>query len=177
MSGCTPRTGVGPVEGALAPEQVQLAQGYALLHELVSKQSGLDQSLILGGGMSDETRALIREIDATSEEATEKVRSMAQAAPWIDLRTLGLPEAEAGSRRHMEAGVTRRLLFAGKDFELRLLLSQVDATGYGEALAIALEKMEKDRERREWLRGFAQEYAGYARRVEGRLAVRKGESR
>ena len=175
LMGCTARPGPAVGDGTITPEQLRVSQGYALLYELVSKQSGLDKVFVLGGGVSDETRALILEIDAASEQAAVMIPSFAESDPWIDLRTSGLPTAEVESRQSAEASITRRLLFAGKEFELRLLLSQAEATGYCESLARSIASMDHDPRRRKWLSEFADSCERYARRVEGRLAVRKGD--
>ena len=154
-------------------KQSQISEGYAMLYELVSKQTGLDRALVLGGGMNDQTKALIREIADVSKQAVAKIRGFAQADPSLGLKQTGLPEVELKARAEIESSITRRLLFAGKNFEVRLLLSQSDATEYGAALARELAERDADPQRRAWLKEFADRYGKLRERVEQRLTVRK----
>ena len=153
-------------------EQVELSHGYAMLYELVSKQSGLDRALIMGGGMDAQSKSLIREIAEASDRAAAKIKAFAGADPSLALKDRGLPEVEAKARAEIESSMKGRLIFAGKDFEVRLLLAQNDATEYGAALAGELAKYDTDRERRAWLKEFAEHYAKLRQRVEQRMTVR-----
>src|SRR5688500_16513041 len=66
-----------PPPGADSPRALELSHGYAILYDLVSKQSGLGRALIIGGGMSEPTKALIREIAEASREATGRIKAFA----------------------------------------------------------------------------------------------------
>lgn len=153
-------------------KQVELSRGYAMLYELVSKQSGLDRALIIGGGMDAESKSLIREIAQASERAAARIKNFTRADPSLALKNRGLPEVEVRARAEIESSLKGRLLFAGKNFEVRLLLAQNDATEYGAALAQEMAKLDPHRERRAWLKEFAEHYGKLRQRVEERLTVR-----
>lgn len=155
------------------PAVIQLSRGYALLYELVSKQTGLSKALIRGG-VNEEGKALIHEITAESRDAAEKIKGMAKTDPSINLDDKGLPKAEEKARDLDESWVTGHLLFSSGRFELRLMLSQIDATEYGAFLAKATAGIEKDDSRKKWLKDFADRYMKFRDRIEDRLAL-KGE--
>ncbi len=145
------------------------AQGYALLYALVSKQAGVDKSLVVGT-MGDPTKSLVKQIAQVSGEAVQQLKQWSQADGW-DLKQTGLPAVERAARESEESRTTRDLLFAGKKFELRLLISQSSATSYGWHLARELAKMEGDETRKAWLDGFAERYEDLHKRVEQCLSV------
>lgn len=170
MSACAP-TKTRPPPSGDAPRN-SVSEGYALLYELVSKQSGLDKALVMGG-MGTDGKALIREIAEASKSAAAKIEAFAKADASLDLKHTALPEVEVRARSATESAATKHLLFAGKEFELRLLVTQADATEYGRMLAKELREVDQDRERRAWLKEFSAQYGKLRDRVEGRLTVRK----
>lgn len=156
-------------------ETSHLSSGYALLHELVDKQSGVGQALILGGGMSEQTKTLVKEIAQTSKEAAQSIKAFSQADPTLRLDDKDLPWVEQKLREEEESQTTSRMVFAGKKFEFCLLLSQVKSMPYGALLAEQLASIEQNKERREWLKRFAKQYGSYRDRAEERLMLRGDE--
>lgn len=160
---------------AVAPGayDARLSGGYALLYELVDKQSGVGQALILGGGMSEKTKSLIREIAQSSKVAAQTLKNFAEQDPALRLDDAQLPWVEQKSREAEESQTTSRMLLAGKKFEFRLLLSQTKSMPYGSLLARELAAIESNRDRKQWLTAFAKEFDSYRDRAEERLAVKE----
>lgn len=156
---------------AQAPASVQLSHGYSLLYSLVSKQSNLDKALILKSP-SEPTRKIIKQVAETSAAAKRQLDELAKLNPALVLNDEGLPAIETSTRAAIESATSKQLLFGGDSFELRLLLTQVEATRYGAALARQLAAADPDPARVSWLTAFAQQYEDLNRDVLARLAVR-----
>lgn len=156
---------------AQAPANTQLSHGYSLLYSLVSKQSNLDKVLILKSA-SEPTKQLIKRIAQASAAAKKQIEELAKLDPALVLNDEGLPAIESATRAAIESATSKQLLFGGDSFELRLLLTQVEATRYGAALARQLAAADPDPARVSWLESFAQQYEDLNRDVIARLAAR-----
>jgi len=153
--------------------QRELASGYSLLYELVHKQSRLGGILILKSA-TDETKDVIEQIARVSTDAKEKISAFAQEDENLGLDHANLPVLERGTRDAIESATGKGLLFAGESFELKLLLTQTEATNYGSFLARTLAGVEENAQRKQWLSDFAQSYGELHEKVVGRLGVGKG---
>src|ERR1051325_31144 len=113
-------------------------EGYSLLYELASKQSNVDKILIVKHA-HPKIAALIKEIAQTFGQGKDQLESLAQKDPRLSLKSIHLPPLEQKTRESIEATTTKTLLFAsGKEFELQLLLTQVQALDYASHLAKTL---------------------------------------
>jgi hypothetical protein len=100
-----------------------VAQGYLLLHEIVSQQKHLDKLLLIKIE-SEEVDAIISEISAYSAEVEDQLIALAKEPPGLKLGQQILPAAFVRARQSSQAEQLKELLGAtGKDFERRLLLS------------------------------------------------------
>lgn len=185
LIGCesTPRADDEPRVTASAVEPVsrvsggggsELNDGYHLLHELVSKQKRVSTALIIPfKKVSDPSRTLIKEIAQVSTEATQQLEAFAKSDPSLQLDAGMLSPIEKATRQDIESVASRRILGAGgNDFELQLLVAQVDATDYGAALARQLAEVDNNAERSQWLRDFAAKYEQFRQRAIERLSVK-----
>jgi len=151
-----------PATGAVASE------GHALAWRLFSENREVAGVFVIKGAPA-ETEALVREIAATSAAIAEELERQARQAGWSLDRT-GLPLAEEAARARIRAETSRALLAAfGASFERRLLLTQVEALGYGAALLAVVAEVETDPLRRRSLEERQQEVERLRTRVVRRL--------
>ena len=126
-------------------------EGYALLHELVSKQKDVSKILIIKKEKSD-VHAVIKEISVVSHEAAKRLEAFAAQDKSINLKARGLPLVEEKTRASIESARTKQLLGSSKrKFELALLLTQTEALTYGNHMAKSLAQIETEPQRRAYL--------------------------
>jgi hypothetical protein len=159
-----------PLEKLDAADQ-RMVEGYSLLYELMSKQRELDGIFMIKSA-SDATKQLARDISGTSNTAARRLEQWAKANPAHGIRQPNLPAVEVDARAKIEEQTTVSLLTAGDDFELRLLLTQVDATNYGAALASVLAASDSNVQRAQFCTELAEQYTALNQRVRQRLALR-----
>ena len=163
LTGCTAGQSTSPPHNS-APSRNDhpalsrpVIEGYSLLYELVSNESGVDGIFIIKTA-SPKTVELIRTIADVSRQAVKKLHSFTEIDSRLVLDQTGLPQVESATRAAIESKISRQLLFAGDDFELRLLLTQLEATHYGAALANQLAQIDDNERRSQWLVEFAKQY-------------------
>jgi hypothetical protein len=84
-----------------------------------------------------------------------------------------LPAVEEKTRDSIQSTNTKRPLFStGKDFEIRLLLTQIQALDYASHLARALENQEDNKERKAFLSDFSKQCDQHYKNVMQLLSVR-----
>lgn len=170
LGGCETQPTVDPDALAVDPVEVQ---GYALLHDLVSRQRGVSKILILKSP-SGETAAIIRDIAKTADEATGKLKAFA-AARGIELSTesTGLPQFDLANRQRIESRNTKYLLFgSGESFEVKLIFTQLNACEYGLTLARELASRDVPEEHKQYLNKFADDYESIFNQLVARLGVK-----
>lgn len=148
----------------------RMVEGYSLLYELVSSEQDLDGIFMLKSA-SEPTTQIISDIASTSAMAARRLEQWNKANPAYGIRQPNLPAVETDARAKIEELTTYNLLTAGPDFELRLLLTQVDATTYGAALATVLADSDSNEERARFCRELAERFTEFNTRVRGRLAL------
>lgn len=148
----------------------RMVEGYSLLYELVSKQQDMDGIFLLKSA-SEPSATIIKDIASTSAMAARRLEQWNKANPAYGIRQPNLPAVEADARAKIEELTTYNLLTAGADFELRLLLTQVDATTYGAALAMVLADSDSNVERAQFCRELAERFTEFNTRVRSRLAL------
>lgn len=159
-----------PLEKLDAADQ-RMVEGYSLLYELMSKQKELDGIFMIKSA-SEPTKQLARDISGTSNTAARRLEQWAKANPAHGIRQPNLPAVELDARAMIEEKTTVSLLTAGDDFELRLLLTQVDATNYGAAIASVLAESDSNEQRAQFCTELAEQYTKLNERVRERLALR-----
>ena len=153
---------------------LRLSEGYGLLHALLAKQGGVDGILIVKGA-SGPGKDLIRRIAVASRDGAERIRGFAREDDRLRVDWTGLREVEQRARDQIEGATGKELLFSGDDFEVRLLLTQSEATRYAVGLARVLLKIDRDEQRNQWLLDFVAGYDELRQEVVRRLAVVEGE--
>jgi hypothetical protein len=122
-------------------------EGYSLLYELITKQRDVDKILILKHA-SGRTATEIKEIAQTFRQAQERFDAFARQDSSLSFKAEHLPSLEVKARDSIQSTSTKNLLFStGKDFELRLLLTQAQALDYVSHLAVVLEDREDNKQR------------------------------
>lgn len=108
---------------------------YALLFDLLGDEKDVSKLLIIKRDRP-ELAVLIKKISHISADGHKQLAALGKADPNLNLKDLGLPAGEIETRKAIAKTKGKSLLSAkGKDFELRLLLSQSEALTYGAHLA------------------------------------------
>lgn len=129
-----------------------LNEGYSLLAYLLKDESDLDKILWIKDA-NPATAGLIKKIAQTSRDTLTRLESLASEKPGLDLATRGLPSVEAQTRDAISKSTASTLLgSSGKSFELRILLTQVQAMNYATHLCQVLAVSEINPERRSFLK-------------------------
>jgi hypothetical protein len=132
-------------------------EGFSLLYDLTTKQRDVDKILILKH-VSDKTAKEIKEIAQTFRQAQEQFDAFARQDSSLDFKTKHLPVLEDKTRDSIQSTTTKDLLFSsGKDFELRLLLTQVQALDYASHLASVLGNQDENKGRKSFLSEFSKQ--------------------
>ena len=132
-------------------------EGYSLLYELASKQSDVDKILMVKHAQP-KIAALIKEIAQTFVQEKGELELFAQKDSGLSLRSIHLPPLERKTRESIESSTTKTLLFSsGKEFELQLLLTQVQALDYASHLARSLGGQDNNKARKAFLDQFAKQ--------------------
>src|SRR5882724_3700109 len=162
LAGCSSVPPVVPIFGSAARTR---DEGYSLLYTLADKQRNVDKVLIIkhaGAKVSSE----IKQIAQVFGQAKERLDGFAKDDGSLNFKMLHLPSMEQKTRAAMESTTTKDLLFSsGKAFELRLLLTQVEALNYGSHLANQLADMEGNMKRKEFLTQFAKQCEQHHKQV------------
>jgi len=140
-------------------------QGYSLLYGLMSDEKDVSKLLLIKREKSD-VGELIREIARTSGEAAKQLENYEKADPHLHLKMTGLPKAEEQTRALISKTTAKELLSkGGEKFEVRILLTQNEALRYGSHLALVIQTMETEPERKKFLGETSQKLAALHQRV------------
>ena len=116
----------------------QRNQGYSLLYQLLSDESGVSKILILKHA-DEPVAGLVKEIASACKAAKKQMDDFHKADASTEFDVPDLPRVEQESRDLDSSIEEKELLFSsGKTFELRLIYSQAQAVEYGEVLCNAL---------------------------------------
>jgi hypothetical protein len=133
-------------------------QGYSLLYKLLSDQKDVSKLLLIKKEPAD-ARDLIKRIADVSSQAAKELEALAKADPHLHLDIDGLPDAERETRDLIAKTHTKELLTkTGEKFEMRFLLTQIEALTYGSHLAVVVQNHEADENRRAVLAKISQQY-------------------
>jgi hypothetical protein len=139
--------------------------GYALLFDLLGDEKNVSKLLIIKRERP-ELRELIRAISDSAGHAHARLQEFAKADRSLNIKDQGLPAAEIEARKDISKERGKELLTeSGKDFELRMLLSQNEALTYGAHLAGVAAKAETNQQRANFARQLSNDLAGFQRRI------------
>jgi hypothetical protein len=147
VGGCAesrPATGSG---GAIHERN----QGYSLLYKLMSDESQVGGIFVIKGADAS-VQSLVKEIGTACQDFKKQMDTFPKGVAGIEFDVADLPPAEAETRKLIAGNETHTLLFSsGKEFELNLLLTQVQAMSYATYLSKAIEQQEDDPGRKKFL--------------------------
>jgi hypothetical protein len=119
----------------------------ALLDDLLNDEKNLGKVLLIKHH-SEQLGKLVKDISAAAGQGAKMVDSMAKTTPGLDLKQVDLPQGETATRKAISKSKEHMLLHsADAEFELQLLLTQVEALNYGANLAQVAADNESDPER------------------------------
>jgi hypothetical protein len=125
--------------------------GYALLADLCGDEKDVSKLRFFKSERA-ELKALLQEIASTNRVAYEALQRFAKANPAINLKDMGLPASEVGTREAISKSKESAILSSkGKELEVQLLLDQNEALTYGSHLARVIARTESDPQRRAFL--------------------------
>jgi hypothetical protein len=141
-----------PAQQSPAPSPTTRDEGYSLLYKLLADEKDVSKLLLIKKE-SAQIRDLIKEISRITGEAQKRLEKFASGNSQINLKLHSLPVAEEMTRDSIEKARAKALLRSrGAEFELQLLLSQLEALNYGEHLARFIINQESSSERAAFLK-------------------------
>jgi hypothetical protein len=146
-------------------------EGYSILYKLMSDESRVGGIFFIK--KADESiSAPIKELSLVCQAAKKRLEDFRAADNRLDFDVLDLPYIEQRSR-DLEAADDRKLLLLsnGKSFELELLFTQAQATGYAIELSRALAEKETDPARKAFLLDLQQQCTAFHERLMKLLSV------
>jgi hypothetical protein len=146
--------------------QREMNYGYALLHHLCDEEAQVDMIMIVKTTPPD-VAALVREISKSAKEDLDILDRFADRDPALRFEQRGLPEIESQTRDSIKAEKQHLLLFGtkDKDFAQTLLLTQVEASTYGENMAKVMAEDETNPHRAEGLRRISRNWEAIKNKV------------
>jgi hypothetical protein len=136
--------------------QAEQDAGYTLLRDVLVDERKVRQIFALKDA-SDPTRKLIEEISGLAETSLHQLDGLAKQKPTVRLNTPSLPPIEAKTRIAVYSKTTEELLEKeGQEFEMALLLTQVEALGYMSNLTVVLAQGEGNPHRIKFLNQLSQ---------------------
>jgi len=147
---------------ARAPSGSNAAQStrnncYSLLHQLLSDQK--DVSLLhFIKREQDDVKSLVKKIAGNSATGAKLLEELAKHDPSINLDDIQLPPGEAATREAIASTKKKELLGqTGDEFELTLLLTQIEALSYAWHLAKVAGENESQPDRARALAGVSKD--------------------
>jgi hypothetical protein len=136
-------------------------QGYSILYKLMSDESDVGKILIIKD-VDDPVKSTIKQISGTCTDAKNQLDEFQKQDGHLEFDMPDLPRRESKTR-DLEAAVDEHeLLFStGKTFELRLLLTQLEAMRYGEQLCKALAAVDDNPQRKDFLSKLGDQLGKY----------------
>jgi hypothetical protein len=177
LNGCAPTQSTpasapaagGPVGGAADRER---NEGYSLLDKLLSDEASVSDILIVKHA-DNSVSGLVKEIAAACGAAKNRMTAFRKLDRGLHYDLADLPTVEQKSRELESAVETRKLLdLRGSEFEVRLIVTQIEAMGYAADLAKALEAHEVDPIRKTFLTSLSDQCEAFRERLEKMLTTR-----
>ena len=149
----------------------QLNEGYSLLYKLMSDESDVAKIFILKHP-SDSVAAPVKEIGNAAQAARKKMDELAKQDSRLSYQTPDLPYIEQRSRDLQASAYSKTLLLSGgKEFETRLIFSQLEAMNYAVQLCNALDEKEQDANRKAFLKGLQKQCQDFHDRLTKLLSI------
>lgn len=152
-----------------------LSRGYALLDDLLADESRVDGLLVIKFE-AERVGDLVTRIGETARAAREQLTTFAEQESFLIADSPGLPVMEQRARDRIGSVVARRLVLPGGRDDLELLLAQVRALDYAQALCAELAEEDADDQRSEFLEGRAEAFGALADEARELLDLRSDDS-
>jgi hypothetical protein len=169
LSGCASTPQPPSANGGLFRQH---NEGYSLLYKLMSDESDVGKIFILKHA-DDSVGNPIRDIAKVCQDAKKQMDEFPKSNNRIEYDVADLPYMEQQSRDLQAKDDTKALLgSSGKEFELRLIFTQAEATNYGMQLSKALAEKEDDPGRKAFLTNLAKQLSDLHDRMMSLLSVK-----
>ena len=163
----TPGPQSDAVEGRA--QRAHATNNYALLFDLLGDEKDVSKLLIIKRERP-ELRDLIREIAQRCGQAHKELGGFGRADRSLNFKAHGLPVIESETRAAIAKTKAKQLLTeSGKEFELRLLITQHEALTYAAHLAASILKTETNPQRARFLRQLSSDLTALEQRVTSML--------
>jgi hypothetical protein len=150
----------------------EVNEGYSLLHGLMDDESNVSKIFIIKSA-SEPTKGLIKEIALACDDAKKQLDQFPYKNNRIEFDVPDLPKLEKESR-DLESKADEKTLLgsSGKEFELQLILTQMQAMGYAVNLCKAIESHEQDPGRQAFLNNLQKQCQDFHDRLVGMLTTK-----
>jgi hypothetical protein len=163
LTGCQSPKARTPVETGAAPTTRNNC--YSLLHQLLNDEKNVGLLHFIRRE-PDDVKKLVKKIAITSGTGAKLLEEFAKHDPSIKLDDLRLPPGEVATREAIAATKKKELLGQiGDEFELSLLLTQLQALNYGWHLAKVARENETQPDRARALAGVSEDMENLYREV------------
>jgi len=130
---------------------------YSLLHQLLNDQKNVSLLRFIKRE-EDDVKNLVKKIAAASGAGAKRLEELARHDPSIKLDDIRLPPGEAATREAIASTKKKELLGqSGDEFELSLLLTQLQALSYAWHLAKVADENESQPDRARVLAGVSKD--------------------
>jgi len=147
-------------------------QGYSILYRLMSDEGNVDKILVVKS-VDDPVKQLIKQIASTCSDAKTQLDNYQKQDGRSEFNVPDLPRIEQETRDLESKTDEKELLFSsGKTFQLRLILTQLQATRYGQLLCTALVQIEDDPQRKDFLTRLASNLGVYHDQLTDMIAAK-----
>jgi hypothetical protein len=162
LAACASTPDPHPTGGGLIHER---NQGYSLLYKLMSDESNVGKIFILKSA-SDPVKSLVKEIGGAAQGAKKQMDEFAKQDKQLEYDIADLPYIEQRQRDLEAKDDEKALLFSsGKEFEVRLIFTQAQATEYARQLSIGLAEKDDDPARKVFLNNLVKEFGDFHDRL------------
>jgi hypothetical protein len=171
LAGCAASASHPPSSSAAAGISQENEEGYSILYKLMSDEARVGGIFFIK--KADESISVpIKQLSLACQAAKKRLEDFRAADNRLHLDMPDLPYIEQRSR-DLEASDDRKLLLfsKGKTFELNLLFTQAQATGYASELCRALAENETDAQRKAFLLDLQEQFSAYHERLMKLLSV------
>ena len=153
-----------------------LNAGYGILHSTLSdehhlKTIRLAKTIVTFKSISAPTSRIIDDIAQTSSAALDELDKLASLSPEIMLEENNEGQIERATRDALRITTAKELFTSKEDFEVILLISQLQALRIVSHLAIELHEIEENASRKVWLATISDQFEKLYLRVLSRLKI------
>ena len=169
LAGCAATVKVSPQGGGAVRER---NEGYSLLYKLMSDESDVSKIFFLKHA-DDPVASVVKEIAYFCQSSKSQMDEFAKRDASLEYDLTDLPRIEQRARDLEAKDETRSLLTSsGKEFELRLIFTQLEATNYALQLSRSLAEQEDDPSRKNFLTNMTQRSAAFHEKLMSLLTVK-----